>query len=120
MPVYLYQGIESGETFNLEQRISEAALTHHPKNGEPVKRLIGKPAISFKGSGFYANDSKNTASSKPEAKADAPKAETSSDSPVTNAPKADSPKAESPKAESSSPAVETKAPASPAPKSNAA
>ena len=125
MPVYLYQGIESGETFNLEQRISEAALTHHPKNGEPVKRLIGKPAISFKGSGFYANDSKNTASSKPEAKADAPKAETSSDSPnpdspKTDAPKTDAPKTDSPKAESSSPAVETKAPVSPAPKSDAA
>jgi putative FmdB family regulatory protein len=62
MPVYVYQGLESGQTFSLEQRISEAALTHHPETGEPVKRLIGKPAIAFKGSGFYANDSKGGSS----------------------------------------------------------
>lgn len=113
MPVYLYQGLTSGETFSVDQRISEAALTHHPQSGEPVKRLIGKPAISFKGSGFYANDSKSTPSSKPEAKADAPKAEASPDSPKT-----DAPKTEAPKAESSSPATPT--PVSPAPKSDAA
>jgi predicted nucleic acid-binding Zn ribbon protein len=58
MPKYVYQGLETGTTFELEQRISEAALTHNPETGEAVKRLIGMPAISFKGSGFYANDSK--------------------------------------------------------------
>ncbi|MFN3267402.1 MAG: FmdB family zinc ribbon protein [Deinococcales bacterium] len=63
MPVYVYQGLNSGQTFSLEQRISEAALTHHPETGEPVKRLIGKPAIAFKGSGFYANDSKGSRNS---------------------------------------------------------
>jgi putative FmdB family regulatory protein len=62
MPVYVYQGLESGQTFSLEQRIVDAALTHHPESGEPVKRLIGKPAIAFKGSGFYANDSKGGSS----------------------------------------------------------
>jgi putative FmdB family regulatory protein len=71
MPVYMYQGLESGATFSLEQRISEAALTHHPETGEAVKRLIGKPAIAFKGTGFYANDSKSTSS-----KSETPKTET--------------------------------------------
>jgi predicted nucleic acid-binding Zn ribbon protein len=63
MPKYVYQGLNTGVTFELEQRISESALTHHPETNEPVKRLIGRPAISFKGSGFYANDSKSSASS---------------------------------------------------------
>jgi predicted nucleic acid-binding Zn ribbon protein len=63
MPKYVYQGLETGVTFELDQRISEAALTHHPETGEPVKRLIGRPAIAFKGSGFYANDSKGSSSS---------------------------------------------------------
>ena len=63
MPKYVYQGLSSGITFELEQRITEAALTHHPETNEPVKRLIGRPAISFKGSGFYANDSKSSSSS---------------------------------------------------------
>ncbi len=113
MPVYLYQGIESGDTFNLEQRISEAALTHHPKTGEPVKRLIGKPAISFKGSGFYANDSKNTASSKPEAAK--PEAKTESPSEPNT-------QSESKPAESSKPAEAPAAAPTPAPtvKSDAA
>jgi predicted nucleic acid-binding Zn ribbon protein len=62
MPKYVYQGLETGSTFELEQRISEAALTHNPETGEAVKRLIGMPAISFKGSGFYANDSKASGS----------------------------------------------------------
>lgn len=91
MPVYVYQGLNSGQTFSLEQRISEAALTHHPETGEPVKRLIGKPAIAFKGSGFYANDSKggggsssskeNSSEAKPaESKVDSASSETSAPS----------------------------------------
>jgi predicted nucleic acid-binding Zn ribbon protein len=59
MPLYVYQGLNTAETFEIEQRISEPALTHNPTTGEPVKRLIGRPAIAFKGSGFYANDSKS-------------------------------------------------------------
>ena len=82
MPVYLYQGLTSGETFSLEQRISEAALTHHPQTGEPVKRLIGKPAIAFKGSGFYANDSKG-GSSKSETKTESSSTETKTEASST-------------------------------------
>ena len=98
MPKYVYQGLTSGITFELEQRITESALTHHPETNEPVKRLIGRPAISFKGSGFYANDSKGSQSG--EAKA---------------APAGDAKPSES-KAESSSPAAsaDTSAPAVPA------
>jgi predicted nucleic acid-binding Zn ribbon protein len=73
MPKYVYQGLNSGVTFELEQRISEAALTHHPETGEPVKRLIGRPAIAFKGSGFYATDARSSSSggeSKSESKAE--------------------------------------------------
>ena len=64
MPKYVYQGLTTGVTFELEQRITEAALTHHPETHEPVKRLIGRPAISFKGSGFYANDSRSSSEPK--------------------------------------------------------
>jgi putative FmdB family regulatory protein len=104
MPVYMYQGLESGATFSLEQRISEAALTHHPETGEAVKRLIGKPAISFKGSGFYANDSKSTPSKSETPKTETPKAETaktensSSDSPKTESKPAEAPSAPAPAA----------------------
>lgn len=97
MPTYVYQGLTTGVTFELEQRITEAALTHHPETFEPVKRLIGRPAISFKGSGFYANDSKSSSSK--EAKA---------------APASDAQPSES-KAESSSPPATSDTSTAPAP-----
>jgi putative FmdB family regulatory protein len=95
MPVYMYQGLESGATFSLEQRISEAALTHHPETGEAVKRLIGKPAISFKGSGFYANDSKSAPSKSETPKTETPKPETAKTENSSSEPKAESKEAPS-------------------------
>ena len=65
MPIYVYRNLETGETFEYEQRITESALTEHPETGDPVKRLIQPVGIAFKGSGFYVNDSrKDTAKAK--------------------------------------------------------
>ncbi len=83
MPIYVYKNKETGETFEMEQRITEAALKVHPETGEPVIRLIQPVGIAFKGSGFYVNDSKGSSktstppasSTKTEAKPEA-KAET--------------------------------------------
>ena len=60
MPVYVYKNLITGETFELQQRITETALTTHPETGEPVKRLIQPVGIAFKGSGFYVTDSKSS------------------------------------------------------------
>ena len=60
MPVYVYKNLITGETFELQQRITESALTEHPETGEPVKRLIQPVGIAFKGSGFYVTDSKSS------------------------------------------------------------
>ncbi len=65
MPVYVYKNLVTGETFELSQRITEDALTHHPETGEPVKRVVQPVGIAFKGSGFYVNDSRS--GSKPSA-----------------------------------------------------
>lgn len=88
MPVYVYKNLETGDTFELEQRITEPALTTHPQTGHPVRRLIQPVGITFKGSGFYVTDSRNgagkSASSKAESsegasgKADAAKSESKS------------------------------------------
>lgn len=71
MPTYVYRGLESGEIFEVEQRMIEAPLTHHPQTGEPVSRVIQATGIVFKGSGFYKTDSRASkgGSSKPEATA---------------------------------------------------
>ena len=60
MPVYVYKNLITGETFELQQRITESALTEHPETGEPVKRLIQPVGIAFKGSGFYVTDSRSS------------------------------------------------------------
>jgi predicted nucleic acid-binding Zn ribbon protein len=76
MPVYLYRNLTTNETFELEQRITAPALTHHPETGDPVKRLIQPVGIAFKGSGFYVTDSRpSNGAGKAASKADSGKAE---------------------------------------------
>jgi len=69
MPVYVYKNLTTGETFEVEQRITESAWTEHPASGDPVKRIVQPVGIAFKGSGFYVTDSrgkaKGPASAKP-------------------------------------------------------
>lgn len=60
MPVYVYRNLKTGETFEIEQRMTEPALTEHPETGDPVKRLIQPVGIAFKGSGFYVTDSRGS------------------------------------------------------------
>ncbi len=56
MPTYIYKR-EDGTTFEIEQRITEDALTVCPTTGQPVKRVItGGTGLIFKGSGFYLTD----------------------------------------------------------------
>lgn len=64
MPTYVYKNLVTGETFEVQQRITEDALTEHPETGEPVKRLIQPVGIAFKGSGFYVNDSRASGASR--------------------------------------------------------
>jgi predicted nucleic acid-binding Zn ribbon protein len=99
MPTYVYEGLTSGTRFEVEQRITEAPLTHNPESGEAVKRIIFASAVVFKGSGFYKNDSRAPESSG--------KSETSkSDSSKTEA-KSDSGKTDSSKSESSAPKTDS-------------
>lgn len=56
MPTYIYRR-EDGSTFEVQQRISEDALTVCPTTGQPVRRVIsGKAGLVFKGDGFYLTD----------------------------------------------------------------
>lgn len=70
MPIYVYKNLTTGERFEIEQRITEPPLEEHPATGDPVKRLIQPVGIAFKGSGFYATDSRSSKSAKPTATAE--------------------------------------------------
>lgn len=80
MPIYVYRNLTTGETFEVEQRMVDAALTTDPVTGDPVKRLIQPVGIAFKGSGFYVTDSRGSKGASANgaangaAKGDAPKA----------------------------------------------
>lgn len=56
MPIYEYQCIACNERHEIIQKISDGPLTHCPKCGGDMKKLISSPAIQFKGSGFYKTD----------------------------------------------------------------
>ncbi len=59
MPTYIYRR-EDGTDFEIEQRITEPALTVDPETGQNVRRVIsGKAGLVFKGSGFYLTDYTN-------------------------------------------------------------
>lgn len=64
MPTYLYKNIDTGEIYELVQSMRDEAYTTHPETGVPVKRVLARPGISFKGSGFYVNDSRPTSGGK--------------------------------------------------------
>ena len=71
MPIYEYQCLSCNERHEIIQRISEAPLTHCPKCGGEMKKLLSSPAIQFKGSGFYKTDYANKpAASKSESKSE--------------------------------------------------
>ena len=52
MPTYVYQIINDdgtdGEIFEVQQSMSEPALTQHPKTGQKVRRVYSPPNVSAK------------------------------------------------------------------------
>lgn len=63
MPIYEYQCQDCNDRHEIIQRISDPPLTHCPKCGGAMKKLISSPAIQFKGSGFYKTDYASPAAS---------------------------------------------------------
>ena len=55
MPTYVYRNLVNGETFEVQQRMTDDALTVHPETGDPVKRLI-QPVGSRSRVPVYVND----------------------------------------------------------------
>jgi predicted nucleic acid-binding Zn ribbon protein len=58
MPTYVYKNLETGEIYEFKQSMRDEAYTRHPETEEPIKRVLSRPGIAFRGSGFYVNDSR--------------------------------------------------------------
>jgi putative FmdB family regulatory protein len=56
MPTYEYRCRNCGHSFDIVQKMSDEPLTHCPECGGELRKVFAPPAISFKGSGFYATD----------------------------------------------------------------
>lgn len=56
MPTYEYACRACGHVFDIVQKMSDATLTICPECGGELRKVFAPPAISFKGSGFYATD----------------------------------------------------------------
>lgn len=54
MPRYVYECAEHGE-FEIEQRITDATLMHHPGCGLPIQRVIPKTSFKLNGSGWASD-----------------------------------------------------------------
>jgi len=59
MPIYEYACTHCEHSFDELQKISEAALVHCPKCGEPsLRKLLSAPKFRLKGQGWYETDFK--------------------------------------------------------------
>lgn len=57
MPTYDYRCRDCDHEFEIHQSMSEDALTECPACGGDLRKVFSAVGISFKGSGFYKNDS---------------------------------------------------------------
>lgn len=92
MPIYEYACTACGERTEAKQSFDEPPLEDCPHCGGKLRKLYSPVGIVFKGSGFYATDSKGAkaksstskgesrSESKSESKADAKKTDTTSSS----------------------------------------
>src|SRR6266508_802185 len=61
MPTYEYACTKCGQHVEVFQRISEPPLTTCGVCGGPLRKVFHPAGIGFKGSGFYATDSRSKA-----------------------------------------------------------
>jgi putative FmdB family regulatory protein len=56
MPLYEYECFLCSHRFERIRRVANASLVECPECGGSVRRLLGVPALQFKGSGWYVTD----------------------------------------------------------------
>lgn len=56
MPLYEYECFLCGHRFERIRSVADASSGNCPECGGKVRRLLGAPALQFKGSGWYVTD----------------------------------------------------------------
>ena len=57
MPTYSFACKKCGHEFDLQLGLNEASPSECPKCGGEIRKVFGQVGVTFKGSGFYRNDS---------------------------------------------------------------
>jgi putative FmdB family regulatory protein len=63
VPKYEYRCTQCDHTFDVYQAFSDSALTECPECGGALRKVFGSLGVTFQGSGFYRNDSRQSAQS---------------------------------------------------------
>lgn len=64
MPTYEYRCKSCERTHEAQQSFTDPPLTVCPECGGELRKVFGNIAVTFKGSGFYKNDSRSASKSK--------------------------------------------------------
>ena len=101
MPTYEYACKQCGNHLEVVQKFTDDALTTCPSCQGVLRKVFGTIGISFKGSGFYKNDSRTSANGEKKKEPAAAEGGSTGSSDTPSTPKADAPaaKAETPKAD---------------------
>ena len=62
MPTYAYACTACGHAFDAVQKFSDAAMTECPECEGRLRKVYTSIGVTFKGSGFYRNDSRASSS----------------------------------------------------------
>jgi predicted nucleic acid-binding Zn ribbon protein len=115
MPTYVYRFTDCDGTIEVQQSFKDDALTEalNPSDGKlhPVKKVFTPVGVTFKGGGFYKNDSRGSSSSTTPSTT-ASSTTTSDSSSGSDASKAPAPAAAAPSAPASAPATSSSSSAS--------
>ncbi|MEK8227785.1 FmdB family zinc ribbon protein [Oerskovia sp. M15] len=63
MPTYAYTCTACGHAFDIHQAFTDDALTVCPECSGRLRKVFSSVGVTFKGSGFYRNDSRSSKSS---------------------------------------------------------
>ncbi|CAM3587813.1 FmdB family zinc ribbon protein [Isoptericola cucumis] len=63
MPTYAYRCADCDHAFDVHQAFTDDSLTVCPECGGRLRKQFGSVGVTFKGSGFYRNDSRKGAGS---------------------------------------------------------
>ncbi len=85
MPTYMYKCADCGHRFESVQGFHDDPLDTCPDCGGAVRRVIGNVGVTFKGSGFYRTDSRES-TKKPAAKSETKSATTAEKTKPESAP----------------------------------